>query len=163
MDDAPERPLPRLECNHHEIAFPARGANLFLRLSELSPTDSDGDAEGVWIFRAEAGMCGLIPGTVRVVRGGIRIAGLAILHHGDSLQIGAYTVRFVEIRTRVLDAGSRLIGKRCINCRSRFESGVELSHCPYCNEPYHQDCWAALAGKKCHSRNCRFSPGQLDP
>jgi hypothetical protein len=154
--------LPRLDFETVSVSFPERGGHAVLCLPDLSqlrdspPTDP---RQAVWLFRARSGLCGLIPGAVRVLRDSTRVAGLAILRHGDHLDIAGTRAQFFELRKIRITAESRLLGRRCPCCHEPLEVDAVVCRCPLCGEAYCQDCWSELHHKQCFSRGCRFSPG----
>ena len=157
-------PLPRLEIGEQIVALPERGQHIFLEVGESDVRTSE-EAEhgkmGLWLFRAESGVCGVIPGRLPVTADGIRVSGLAILHHGMRVQIGDRRAVFYEVRRDRLNDSSRLVGRKCPSCHDAHEADKILYRCPLCGEGYCEDCWAELEGKRCYSRNCDFSPGRL--
>jgi hypothetical protein len=161
---APQNSLPYLDFTGRIVPFPERGQHWFLPMDDPmiplaeAPTDT---RQGIWLFRAESGVCGIIPGQVRCTRAGLRIVGLAVLHHSDLIDVAGKKGKFFEIRRTTLTAGSRLIGRQCGYCCSEHQEGTLVYRCPLCGEAYCTDCWAELALQRCCSRNCRFSPGPV--
>lgn len=157
-------PAPRLRFDQWSFEFPERGHAAFRALPDLrTPVDPPGEAgaRGVWFFRAEAGVCGIIPQVVRVEREGRRVVGIAILHHGDEVTIEDQKARFYEVVRAILPPRSPAPAWICPLCKGRFEAGAVVLRCPLCGERYHVECWNSLEGKRCCSRSCRFAPGPV--
>jgi hypothetical protein len=161
----PDRSIafPRLDFEEGSVTFPERGRHGFLVLTDLGRLQpgASGLQEGVWLFRAESGACGIIPGLTRILREGVRVSGLAVLHHGEQLDIAGRKARFCELGKITLAADSHLLGRSCPYCHDPLAEGREVYRCPLCGEAYCLDCWAELSDKRCYSRNCRFSPGPV--
>lgn len=154
---------PRLDFDDWSVAFPERG-HLFLPLTDLRSAVSlapPAKEDGLWLIRAESGVAVIVPGAVKVLRNGAPVVGLAVLHHGERIELAGHAARFHEIQRITVEADSRLLGRRCPQCHITLEKGVEVFRCPLCGEGYCDDCWKDLSGKRCCSRNCRFSPGPV--
>jgi hypothetical protein len=155
---------PTLVFRGWSVNFPEKGQHSFLALDDLKnpvANQTPPRHDGVWLFRAESGVCGIIPGRVRVVRNGIVVAGIASLHHGQRVELDGKSAQFCEVYRIVLSDGDRFIGRRCPFCRDAHRAGAAVLRCPLCGEGYCERCWQELTGKHCCSRSCRFSPGPL--
>ena len=153
--------LPRLTLGDVSHAFPDRGGSVFVPLprgGNGDPAAPDVERPGIWLFRAESGVCGVIPVGVELQRDGIPMAGMCLLHHGQRLDAGdGLAGVFEELWLERLEPGSRSIGRRCPACRTVLREGQAVIRCPLCSERYCQGCWEELANKRCYSRRCRFS------
>ena len=155
--------FPRLDFEGFSLAFPERGQSGFLTFSDLTRLQQTtaGAREGAWLFRSESGSCGIIPFRTRVLRESVLVVGIAVLHHLDQLEIGNQKARFCELGKILLNASHHLTGRSCPFCHDRLADGQEVYRCPLCGEAYCLDCWAELNGKRCCTRSCRFSPGDV--
>jgi LSD1 subclass zinc finger protein len=157
-------PVPRLDFGGWYVAFPERGSYEFLASDDLRATRAEPpgeDESGVWIGRAESGICVLMPVRLEVRRSGLRPVGLAVLHHGDEVYLAGHSVKYHEVQPTVLVGTSRQVGGRCVQCRTRLTEGAEIIRCPLCHVPYCIDCWDFLIGRKCYSRGCNYSPCEV--
>lgn len=155
------RPVPRLDFGGWCVPFPDRGSYEFLASDDLAATRKDPPAQqesGVWLGRAESGVSVLMPVRLEVRRSGLRPVCVAVLHHGDELYMAGHSVWYHEVRRTALPAGSRHVGGRCGQCRTRLAEGAQVVQCPLCRALYCSDCWDFLIGRKCYSRGCNYSP-----
>jgi hypothetical protein len=161
----PTLPVPRLDFGDWYLAFPDRGNHVFLPASDLRKTvaqESTTTEAGLWLMRAESGVAVILPGSVSLVREGLPVIGVAVLHQGDRVEVAGQTATFQEVQYTKLGQGNRLVGRKCQHCHVPHEEGESPVRCPLCGEGYHHDCWLELSGKRCATRNCPFSPGEVD-
>ena len=159
-----EQRLPLLHFDGWELHFPERGRHLYLEANNL-PQSSNGTsfnpANGIWLFRAESGSCGILTGKLRLTRNDLVVRGLVILHHGDQVEWAGMKGHFLEVRKRVVTLENGLLQRSCAYCHFELQQGEGVLCCPLCRATYHEDCWNDLTGKRCCSRDCRFSPAKL--
>jgi hypothetical protein len=123
--------------------------------------DPPASEPGVWLLRPASGVGVIIPVGVDLIRNGVPVVGLAVLHHGEKLEFADRLARFREIQQVILGPGSRLIGRRCPLCHVPLREKQTVIRCPLCGEGYCIDCWEQLTDARCCSRNCQFSPGPV--
>jgi hypothetical protein len=155
---------PCLDFGEWTVAFPNKGQHAFLTEGDLRTileAPPPEQREGVWLFRAESGVCGIVPVLVTVSRDGVGVVGLAVLHHGQNVDIGGSRATFHEVQRITLSADSRLHGRKCPYCHDVLETPASVLRCPLCGEAYHESCWKELIGKHCCSRACRFAPDSI--
>ena len=158
--------LPWLQFREFRVHMPARGHSLFLDLSEsarLLEGEPPRGRVGLTLFHAASGVCGVMPIEVSARKGMKPIVGLAVLHHGDELNIAGYRAVFCELARLTVQPQDHVLRRCCLYCKDPFRAGDTVIRCPLCNEAYCEKCWADLSGKPCCSRNCSFSPGPFAP
>jgi hypothetical protein len=156
--------VPCLDFGEWIVPFPQRGHYEFLASDALRTTQSDGptaEQSGVWLGRAESGSSVLLPVRLEVRRGTVRPVLVAVLHQGDELYFAGHVVQFHEVRLQRVAAGSRLVGRRCQQCRRRLTEAMDVVRCPLCDAPYCGDCWEFLTYGRCYSRGCTYSPAPV--
>ena len=159
--DRDSLPIPRLDFGEWVVPFPDRGHYVFLPSGSLRRAQREGPADqesGVWLGRAESGVSVLLPVRLEVHRGAVKPVFLAVLHQGDELYFAGHTVRFHEVQKVILAADSRLVGRKCQQCRIRLAAGSGVMQCPLCAAAYCDDCWEFLKRGRCYSRGCSYSP-----
>jgi hypothetical protein len=162
-----QKTAPQLRFASGSVPFPERGHHHFLPASDLLHAQAEASLEGrpgVWMLRTESGLCSLVPVGVGLACGNQPVIGLVILHHGQWVEIEGKgeKARFLEIRHLTLNAGDHRLGRQCSFCHDRHAVGKSVYCCPLCGEAYCEDCWRELAGRRCCSRSCQFSPGPVD-
>jgi hypothetical protein len=157
--------IPRLQFDDGALPLPDKGEKYFIQndnLLEQFNGEPEDISDGFWLFRAETGTSGIIPGKLKIHLNGRLIIGLSIIHHGNIIKTNGKEAKFLEIEERKADESSRLVGRQCKLCMVEITKGTVIIRCPYCGEGYHKDCWESLEGKTCCSRNCKFSPAAVD-
>jgi hypothetical protein len=150
---------PRIVCPRWTIRAPEKGFHYFYALHAL-PERSElidyGFIEGFWLFRAESGVCGLLPSKISMAIDEKPITTFGLLVDGQKIAINGEIARFEEIWTLRLGEASRYIGRKCLFCQEPHSSGKTVRRCPYCGEVYCAECWDELIGDRCCSRNCSY-------
>jgi hypothetical protein len=155
--------VPRLDFGDWFVAFPTKGRYEFLPSDSLQRTRAEPEeASGLWLGRTESGVSVVLPVKLAFRREGLRAVTLAVLHHGDLLTFAGHEVRFHETQRVRLGELASTAKYRCLQCRTRFESGGLVVQCPLCTGLYCDDCWTYLERRRCYSRGCRYSPVSLD-
>ncbi len=149
-----------LKIGDRMIGMPERGGKLFLDGSDLSTITEEQQEKqtGLLLFRAQSGLCGLIPYGVRVKRAEWYAVGIMMLHHGDQLRINGHPAVFNEIVRNSPHDEPALTARLCPMCHDALESSAEVLRCPLCGEGYHEDCWTEVGKQHCFSRDCFFIP-----
>jgi len=157
-------PLPCLEFEDAMVPFPERGQRVFLEEGGVAPTEEHNSVAGpgMWLARVESGLSCIVPSKTVVTCEARPVVGLVVLHHGQRLLFAGRVAQFLEVAQTVLTSPHYLIGRQCNYCRDHHSAGALVVCCALCGEAYCQDCWSELAGRRCCSRNCRFSPGSTD-
>ncbi len=141
--------------------MPQRGEHFFCSaISPWPPTEGAtyGARDGMWVFRAESGVCGVLPAGIALSIEEKPVSSLSMLIDGQALTFGGETGRFQEIYTLKITEGSRLLSRKCAFCNQEHAEGSIVIRCPWCGEGYCPACWGELIGERCLTRNCSYSP-----
>lgn len=155
---------PCLQFRGFRTPMPPRGQLTFLDLAAaplLIESPVPDGKPGLILFRATSGVCGIMPVEISARKADKPVFGLAVLHHGDELNIAGYPAVFCEIFRLTLQPEDQQLRRPCPYCQESFQVADQVIRCPLCNEAYHEKCWTGLSGEKCCSRNCSFSPGSF--
>ncbi len=85
---------------------------------------------------------------------GQRVISLRVLHHGDTIQIGAASLMLRELQIIKLPADSRWTEKECAVCGLKLKPETEVVACPLCEVPHHRECWFDLV--VCSTYACQY-------
>lgn len=128
-----ETMLPGLTFRGTCIPFPDKGSHRFFDPTSLevsTPVHGGTGAPGLCLFRAESGVCGIIPIKMRVIHRKTQVAGLAVLHHGDALEIDGAVATFRELSRLTLAADHHLVSRPCPYCREEHTPEKTVVRCP---------------------------------
>jgi hypothetical protein len=142
-----------------------RGTAIFVRLDrELTVEEQalETSTGGFWLFRAESGICGVLPVDFPVLANGKIVRGLAVLHHGLVIECQSEAMKCIELFRLQVQDGDHSAGRRCAYCAETTSVGDLVLHCPQCRQIYHEECWDALVGTRCLGRGCVYSPGKIE-
>jgi hypothetical protein len=148
---------PQLTSLSSVVVFPERG--------NVKHLFDDGDLhhdeyKHIWLFHAQSGLCGMLLWGNAIQINNRDVNRLAVLQHGDQVQIGERRWTYQDIFSGVAADGSAL--STCGYCISPFANGQVFIRCPLCFAIYHDDCWRSLELKRCCTRGCRLIPNKIE-